>query len=157
LASCSLTVGGKTTTYTTCFSVDGGAKVYYSKSGSQLNVALTSPSTGWASWAYCPRGRMIGSSAVFAQSCGAKCAKAYTATMNGFSTAQFSSPGSIPFGAALAYRTSNGLATTFTMPWPGSQSSIPVMVTSGAMRAGKMRQHRGNPSLHTLSSALQQS
>lgn len=147
-SSCSLTIGKATTKFSKCQAISGGT-MYFTLSGSTLKVGFKSSSTsGWAAFAVGQN--MIGANAVFAQTSGSG-AKPYTATMTSFNPSSWSSPGNGGFTGVTAGHSGSNLAATFSMSWPGSASSIPVMFGQGPMSGSTMQRHRNIPRMYTLS------
>jgi hypothetical protein len=127
-------------TVTACFSL--------SDSQNELLIGFKAASTtpGWLALGYNPNnnGGMLGTSAVFAQSCGSSCVQGYSKTMNAFVFQQFS-PSKVDFSEIKAGKDENGLLVG-TAKMPLNTGSIVLMMAAGPVGNGNVPQiHYGVP------------
>lgn len=93
---------------------------------------------------------MIGTDAVFAQSCGGTCVEGYSKTLNGYVFQAFG-PSKVNFSGIKAGKDENGfLIGTSKMDWPGSKDSIAITMASGPLGGGIPQIHFGVPQVVTL-------
>ncbi|KAL4514263.1 hypothetical protein Ndes2437B_g00966 [Nannochloris sp. 'desiccata'] len=158
--ACSITIDSVTTNFKTCIEMKDTSNrpigtagfSFSSTSQNELVIGFKAVSTtpGWVALGYTPNGRMIGTDAVFAQSCGGTCVEGYSKTLNGYVFQAFG-PSKVNFSGIKAGKDENGfLIGTSKMDWPGSKDSIAITMASGPLGGGIPQIHFGVPQVVTL-------
>jgi hypothetical protein len=117
-----------------------------------LTIAFKAASgtPGWLSFGVNSGGGMIGTSAVFAQSCGGtSCAQGYSKQLNGYVYQSFG-PSQVEYSDILAGKDGGVLIGSAKMTWPTGKESLSVMLASGPVGGGNPQIHFGVPQIVSL-------